>query len=358
MLNFTKISLIMTMFIILEGGVFAEDDIAIDKNAAKEFASLPDGVGFPEGITANPKSGDIYVSTFDFSGNNKLLRFSKNGMLLAQKDFAGTPLLGLDFNVQDDKVYICNPAALVGGQSKIQRIDADFDETTPVEDVAVIPMIGAPPDRLTGNPDGSQDRIIFGNNAAAPNALRLDSFGNLFVSDSFQGAIFRIEDVQNCTSCTMTVVKHDELLATAGFPPFGANGMALSADEEVLYVANTGDDRILMLDLETAHLEVFTESINGADGLALDNAGLLWVAANQADSIFVLNENGRVIAKLGEFLGIRSDGSTRGLLFPASLVISGKWVFVTNLALPLTPTMGDEPEEYISKYTVSRIKIP
>ena len=125
-----------------------------------------------------------------------------------------------------------------------------------------------------------------------------------------------------------------------------------------LYVANTGDDRILMLDLTTGDLEVFAESINGADGIAIDDTGYLWVAVNEADKIFVLNENGRVIAKLGEFLGIQSDGSARGLLFPASLVIQGKSIFTTNLSIPLTPTEGDEPEEDISKFTVSRIKIP
>ena len=353
MLNLAKISLIITLFIVLEGGVFAGDDITIDKNAAKVFVSLPDGVMFPEGLTVNPDSGDSYVGTFDFGGNNKLLRFSKNGKLISQKDFAGTPILGLAFNLSDNKVYIAN-----FGLSKIQRIAAEFDETTMIEDVADIPVIGAPPNRIVSNPDGSQDEIFFGNNFPSPNALIFDRTGNLFVSDSFQGAIFRIDEVQNCTSCLVTIVKHDGLLATAGFPPFGANGMALSANESVLYVANTGDDRILMLNLETMDLEPFAESINGADGIAFDNAGLLWVAANQADEIFVLNENGRVIAKLGEFLGIQSDGSTRGLLFPASIVISGKWVYVTNLALPLTPTMGDEPEEYISKFTVSRIKIP
>jgi DNA-binding beta-propeller fold protein YncE len=315
-------------------------------------------MGFPEGITTDPNSGDLYVSTFNFGGNNKLLRYSKNGKLLAQKDFGGTPLLGLAYNAQDDKVYICNPAALVGGQSQIQRISAGFDETTPAEDVALIPAIGAPPDRLVGNPDGSQDQIIFGNNAPVPNALAFDSSGNLFVSDSFQGAIFRIDDARNCSACPVTTVKHDGLLATAGFPPFGANGLALSADEAVLYVANTGDDRILMLDMEIGQIEVFAESINGADGVVLDKEGLLWVAANQADQILVLNENGRVIAKLGEFLGIGNDGAARGLLFPASLVVSGKWIFVTNLALPLTANIGDEPEEAISVFTVSRIKIP
>ena len=358
MLKFTRISLIIVLLIALGGIGFAGNGMLVKKNAAVKFASLPAGVVYPEGIAANPYSGDIYVSTFDFGGNNKLLRFSKNGKLQAQRDFGVEPLLGLAFNNQDSKVYVCNAGALVGGQSRIQRIDADFDETTSVEEVAVIPGIGAPPDRVVGNPDGSQDLIEFGNNAAAPNALAFDSGGNLFVSDSFQGAIFRIDDVRNCSSCPVTTVKHDGLLATAGFPPFGANGIALSDDDAVLYVANTGDDRILMLDLTTGDLEIFAESINGADGIALDETGHLWVAANQADQILVLDENGRVIAKLGEFLGIRRDGSARGLLFPASIVIQGKWLYTTNLSLPLTLAAGDEPEENISKFTVSRIKIP
>jgi len=358
MFNFTKISLIIFLLLAAGGNVFAGNDILVKKNAAVKFASLPAGVVFPEGIAANPYSGDIYVGTFDFGGNNKLLRFGKNGKLQAQKDFAGEPLLGLAYNMQDNKVYICNPAALVGGQSRIQRIDGDFDESTTVEEVAMISGIGAPPDRVVGNPDGSQDLIAFGNNAAAPNALAFDSAGNLFVSDSFQGAIFRIDDAKTCPSCSVTTIKHDGLLATAGFPPFGANGIALSDDEAVLYVTNTGDDRVLTLELATGSLDVFAESINGADGIAIDEMGHLWIAANQADQILVLNEDGRVIAKLAEFLGIRSDGSPLGLLFPASIVIQGSWIYITNLSLPLTPAAGDEPEENISKFMVSRIKIP
>ncbi|MDB5927367.1 MAG: hypothetical protein JWN13_6303, partial [Betaproteobacteria bacterium] len=52
------------------------------------------------------------------------------------------------------------------------------------------------------------------------------------------------------------------------------------------------------------------------------------------------------------------DGSPNGLLFPASLVIIGDDMFVTNLALPLTPAVGDEPEEDVTRYTVSRVKVP
>jgi hypothetical protein len=44
-------------------------------------------------------------------------------------------------------------------------------------------------------------------------------------------------------------------------------------------------------------------------------------------------------------------------LFPASPVIVGEELFVTNLALPLTPAVGDEPEEDVTRWTISRIKL-
>jgi DNA-binding beta-propeller fold protein YncE len=155
----------------------------------------------------------------------------------------------------------------------------------------------------------------------------------------------------------MNVVKHDGLLATANFPPFGANGLALSADGNKLFVANTGDDRVLVLDLTSGELAVFAESINGADGLAMHD-GRLVVVANQGDELAILNSAGRVIAELGEFVGIRRDGSPRGLLFPASVVIVDDWAYVTNLALTVTTNVGDEPEEDVRKYTVSKIRLP
>ena len=79
---------------------------------------------------------------------------------------------------------------------------------------------------------------------------------------------------------------------------------------------------------------------------------------NQSDVVSILNDKGRVVAKLGAFLGIRDNGSPRGLLFPASLVIVDDKIFVTNLALPLTMTQGDEPEEDVTRYTISQIEIP
>ncbi len=71
-----------------------------------------------------------------------------------------------------------------------------------------------------------------------------------------------------------------------------------------------------------------------------------------------LNKNGRVIVRLGSFEGITNDGTPKGLLFPASPVIVGDEMFVTNLALALTPRDGDEPEEDVKHWTVSRIRLP
>lgn len=339
---------------IVQGTAFASEPLVLNRNAAVQFATLPDGVRFPEGIAANPATGDIFVATFDFGAPNKLLRFARNGHLSAIRDFGGTPLLGLGFDAAHGRVYVLN-----FGASKLQRIAANFGASTPVEDVASFPSIGAPAPRNVSNPDGSSDTIMFGSNSfSAPNAMTFSRAGSLYVSDSFQGAIYRIDNVATCTApCPVSLVAHDPLLATAGFPPFGANGIALNEDETALFIANTGDSRVLKLDLATSSISVLAESVHGADGVAMDGRGRLWVAANQGDQLVALNGDGRVVARLGEFQGIRNDGTPDGLLFPASPVIVGDWIYVTNLALPLTGSPA-EWEADVTRWNVARIKLP
>jgi DNA-binding beta-propeller fold protein YncE len=332
---------------------WAWDDDDDYRDGVERFVTLPSGVRFPEGITANPSNGDIFVATFDFGAQNKLLRYSRHGRLIAQVNIDG-PLLGLAFDALHSKVYLTR-----FGSGAIQRIAANFNDATVPETVVTLPTIGAPGPRSEGNPDGSSDTTTFGfsGGALAPNAMEFDQLGRLYVSDSFQGAVFRIESTDGCApTCPVTTVMQDPLLATAGFPPFGANGLALDRTETTLFIANTGDDRVLKLDLSSNTLTVFTESINGADGLLFDRKGRLWVAANQSDEVVALNKNGRVIKRIGRFEGIR-NGAPKGLLFPASLVIVDHDMYVTNLSLPLTPAVGDEPEEDVTRWTISRIRL-
>ncbi len=107
---------------------------------------------------------------------------------------------------------------------------------------------------------------------------------------------------------------------------------------------------------------MFVNSINGADGLIIDSNDNIWVAANQADEIVVLDPTGRVIAKLGDFGGINSSGAPIGLLFPASPVFSpdGTTLYVTNLALDLRLFGIPQPVDtqwaaQVTTYTVSKI---
>jgi sugar lactone lactonase YvrE len=261
-------------------------------------------------------------------------------------------MLGLGYLA--GKYYILNM-----GAQKVQRIDALFEAGTPVEDVADVPKVGPPAERSVGNPDGSSDTIRFGSNSfAAPNAMAFDPYGNLYFSDSFQGAIFKIPNVATCgRACAVIMLSHDPLLGTAGFPPFGANGLAISADVTTMYIANTGDNRVLTMDMTNGKVSVFAESLHGADGLIFDSEGTLWVAANQADTIVALNDKGRAISKVGHFRGLRHDGSPAGLLFPASMAIFDGAMYITNLALPLTDKVGDEVEEDVRRWNIVRMRV-
>jgi hypothetical protein len=123
--------------------------------------------------------------------------------------------------------------------------------------------------------------------------------------------------------------------------------------------SHLGADRILRVNVTSKEVKEFAESINGADGIAFASKGRLWVAANQADEVVRLNSRGRIVERVGSFQGVGRDGAAKGLLFPASIVISRGDIYVTNLALPLTPApdrAGDEPEEDVSTYTVSRFQ--
>ena len=140
--------------------------------------------------------------------------------------------------------------------------------------------------------------------------------------------------------------------------------MRFNKHETDLFVANTANDTIVRVPVESGGIAgdpvVFTNSINGADGLLIDDDDNLWVAANQADEIVVVDPDGRAIAKLGDFDGVTEDGLPIHLLFPASIRFSGRDLLVTNLALNTNLfgflTVDTAWSAQVSRYTVSRIR--
>ena len=189
------------------------------------------------------------------------------------------------------------------------------------------------------------------------NGIVFDRQGNAWVSDSFQGAIYKIASANQCSPCEVDVVSRDALLGTAAHLPFGANGLAFDPDETYLYVTNAGDSRLLRMEVAGRSMEVVAESVHGADGLTY-HKGLFWVAANQADQVVAVDQMGRPRARVGRFEGLDQNGSPRAFLFPATAVPNGEWMIVANLSLPTTSIQGDEWEEATSSWTLSRFRIP
>jgi len=173
---------------------------------------------------------------------------------------------------------------------------------------------------------------------AFPNGVALDSHGLVYVTDSMAGTITRMRQ----DGSHRVVWSSDPLLSTTGFPPLGANGLAFDLLSLNLYVANTGDSRVLRIPVlangNAGTVQIFadgatidarqhtTEALHGADGLALDLLGNVFVAANQADEIQVLSPAGTLIARFGSTSAVTLD-------FPASLVFKGNQVYFTNASL-------------------------
>ncbi len=308
---------------------------AWNRGPVTRFATLPPGTAHPEGLTLDA-AGNVYVADFDVgraSGPGQVVVFDPAGRLLRVLDVAGSSnlLLGLAFHP-------------VGGTSELLVIDFGARNVLRVD-----PLSGA----------ASVFTTIPG--AAGPNALAFDADGNVYVSDSFQGAIWKTGPGGGAP----VLWAQSPLLATDGVPPFGANGIAFDAAGTAMFVANTGNDTVVKIPVAGGAAgtpAVLVNSINGADGLAVDPDGNVWVVANQADELVVFDPaDGHAIAKLGDFDGISSDGAPVGLLFPASLAFRGEFVYVSNLALDLrlfSPTFVAVDSAWaakVTRHTVARL---
>jgi sugar lactone lactonase YvrE len=294
-------------------------------------------------------AGNVYVATFGFTASGpvsspgEVIVFDHSGRLLRQVSVAGASpnLLGMAFHPVTQELLVID-----FGHSQVLRVDSVSGASTPFVTLPT-PL---PHPKL----------------GAGLNDLTFDRAGNVYVSDSFQGIIWRAGP----TGGQATVWVDSDLLRTTGVPPFGANGLRFNKNHTALFVANTGDDRVIKIPVRAERTEVlgagtpevFVNSINGADGLIIDDDDNLWVVANQADEIVVVNPKGQAIAKLGDFGGIDSDGAPVGLLFPASLHFGGEFVYISNLSLDLrlfNPAFAavDSPwAKQVTTYTVSRIR--
>ena len=258
----------------------------------------------PEGIAADDR-GHIYASSLNYnapSGPANICVLDLGGRIVDVISVSPAAtggvakLLGMLF-VPGEGLYVAD----IGG-GRVLRIDVRTHAATTI---------------ATG----------FG----APNAFARDRAGNLWVSDSGPGTITRI--APNGTTTVFAYPTQLAPLATEN-PPFGANGLAFDSDEHFLYVAMTARDQVFRIAYQGGSLgaiSLFKQGTNGgaldgADGIAFDVEGNLYVCSNQSDEVAVLSPSGSVIA---EYRGTGANAFNS----PASLVFRGKQVYVSDLAL-------------------------
>jgi sugar lactone lactonase YvrE len=251
---------------------------AWDRGKVDVLAVLPDvtpGVqSSVEGLTVGP-DGNIYVPTFGFNthgaltGNAVLYVFNPKGGLVRQVTIAGSSphMLGLAFNPVNNFLLVL-----------------DFGAGTV----------------LNVNPTTGTSSVFMGPIAGSGlNALTFDKAGNVYVSDSFNGVIWKAGP----TGGTPVAWSSDPLLGPGiGLtPPFGANGVAFNNAGNVVYVANTAFHQIIQIpvnpDGSAGSASIFITGINAPDGIVVDTQDNLWICANQEDEIVIVDKAGKVIAK-------------------------------------------------------------
>jgi SMP-30/gluconolaconase/LRE-like protein len=241
-------------------------------DAASPPAVFASGVPGANGV-AFDRDGNLWVSD-GTTGVGRVWKIGPSGGV-CEPSFAGCVEV---FRVQPMANEVNLDAAGVGGVGRDVR-------TLPQGTITVTPLT-----RNAANTAGSQPLVA--------NGLAFGRDGDLFVSDTARGALWKVRldrqgNVLSRTGCDAT---------------FTANTLCL----ENLFVAHP--------------------LLEGADGIALDRAGNIWVDANERNAVIVVTKEGKVI----EVFRNAPDAATRlrntgPLEFNTSPVLSDRRFCTSNL---------------------------
>ena len=287
-----------------------------------------------EGLTLD-RDGNLYVPQRGGAAGCNIVRVSSTG----GADQAGVVVARME--------PPCNPAGLAfgpDGRLYLTGFGANGDEIG-----VVTPSATGPPPLATG----------FATGTPGANGVAFDENGNLYVSDggTGQGRVFRVGPSGGAATVLFRVqpmtnalgVGRQNVSLPGGPQGIVANGLAFDRNDN-LYVADTARGALWRVEFgnrgavrtptgcdttfpqDTLCLEaLFVQhlALEGADGIALDRSGNVWVDANERNAIALVDRSGEV----SEFFrnpvvaGRRNAGP---LEFPTSPVLAERKLCTTS----------------------------
>jgi gluconolactonase len=223
--------------------------------ALSEVAVYVTGLDHPEGVAVG-RDGTLYAG----GEAGQVYRISKDGTRVETIASTGGRCLGITLDQRED-IYICDP-----GRHAVMKV-------TQKGEIAVLA-------------DSVDSRKL-----TCPNFSVFDAKGNLYFSDS------GVWKQGNGFLCRIRADGEAEIFAEGPF--HFANGIALDAQEEFVYVVESNRDRVIRIpickDGRAGSPEVFAEGLARIpDGLAFDAVGNLYVTTYASNSIYCVDKNGRV----------------------------------------------------------------
>jgi sugar lactone lactonase YvrE len=145
--------------------------------------------------------------------------------------------------------------------------------------------------------DGTATRLPGSGGISFPNDLIFDSQGNLYVTDTAGGAVWRIP-----SGGSAELWVQDPLLQGTGelgaAVPLGANGIALTLRQHAIIVSNTELGSLLRIRIRATgtagdpHVIADDPALFGIDGIALARSGAVFAAVNAQSTIVRVGERG------------------------------------------------------------------
>ena len=255
------------------GGQCAPLGLALDR-AGKLFVTETDRIYSFVPNATTPPTADLLAT--GLPGTNGVA-FDADGNLWTSDGTTG-----------QGRVWMITPAGVVSEVFRVQPLSNEVNLVGGVggvgRDVRTLP-----PGAITVTPLTRNAQNTAGSQPLVANGLAFDKDGDLFVSDTARGAIWKVK--------------------------FDRHGNLRSkTDCDTTFAANT----LCMASLHVAH-----PLLEGADGIALDRDGNIWVSVNERNAIVVVTDKGRVI----EVFRNAPDGVTQlrnggPLEFPTSPFLS------------------------------------